>query len=95
MKRKRYAPMVFAFLGTIAMVFVENTAFAYRGYRGDILLVGLRSRVHGRMGDGRVRPPVHAVVLGASHNRGHFADQMGCSGLQKATRLLPKWIQSA
>ncbi len=45
MKRKRYAPMVFAILGTIAMVFIENTAFAYRGL-GTILLVGLWSRSH-------------------------------------------------
>ena len=31
MKRKRYAPMAFAIFGTIAMVFIENAAFAYRG----------------------------------------------------------------
>ena len=35
MKRKRYALMIFALLGTIAMVFAENIAFAYRGYRGE------------------------------------------------------------
>ncbi len=31
MKRKKYATMAFAILGTVAMVFIENTAFAYRG----------------------------------------------------------------
>ena len=31
MKHKRYAPMTFAVLGTIAMVFKENPALAYRG----------------------------------------------------------------
>ena len=31
MKWKRYAPMIFTASGTIAMVFIENTAFAYRG----------------------------------------------------------------